>query len=91
MVIIISLPKSCASFLLIYEACLLLKTLGQLKKVAIRLLTEGQEMQAVGHYAIGINHKLVKTRFGSQSLDNPCGSTAVVKNWLPTLAAHCEE
>jgi hypothetical protein len=88
---IVSLPKSCTSFLLIYEACLLLNTLGQLKEIAIRFLAEGQEMQVVGHYAIGINHKLVKRRLGSQSLDNPCGSTAVLKNWLPTLAAHREE
>ncbi len=77
MVIIVFLPKPHASFLLIYIGCLLLETLDQYKEIAIRPLPEGQEMQVVGHYAIGIHHEFVQRRFGSQGHNNPRSPIAV--------------
>jgi hypothetical protein len=33
----------------------------------------------------------VKEGLGPQDLNNPCGSTAVEKKWLPVLATHRDE
>jgi hypothetical protein len=91
MVIIIFLPKPHARFLLIFVTCLLLETPGHSKEIATLRLTECQEVQVVGHYAIGIHDELMQKRFGLENVNNPYGFLVVLKNWMAVLAAHYEE
>jgi hypothetical protein len=91
MVIVIFLPKPHAPFPLISVRGLLFETLREYKKIANWRRPKGQEMQVVRHYTISVHHELAQKRFGSQDLNNPCGSMAIEKNWLSALAAHRKE
>jgi hypothetical protein len=91
MIVVIFLPQPHTGFLLIRKSCFLFKAFCQDGQFAGWSLTKHQEMQMVGHDAIRVHKKLVKVRFASQHLNNPCGFRGVEENGIAILAAHRNE
>ena len=91
MIIEIVLPKLGAFRLQISERRLLFEALGEFEQVACRGFAEREEMQVIGHGAIGVDKEFGEDRFCPEKFQDPGGTPGVGENRSAVMAAHGDE